>query len=85
MEKFVIEISRKWHNPAVQINIGQDGMWEKMKLEDFKKALVKEIGSVRWTVKQATFEAQVNQAFDRVIKEIMGLTKSVANDIPIGK
>lgn len=85
MDNFVLEISRKWHNPQVLINVGKDGLWEKMALNDFKAALIKEIGSVRWTWKQETLEAQVNKAFDNVIREIMGMTRSVATHIPVGK
>lgn len=85
MEKNFIEVSRKWHNPQVHINVGIDGMWEKMGLEDFKKAIVREIGSVRWIAKQDTFEKQVDQAFENVIREIMGLTRSVAQHIPVDR
>jgi uncharacterized protein YggL (DUF469 family) len=41
-----------------------------MNLEDFQVALIKEIGSIRWTFKQATFEKKVDEAIKRVINGI---------------
>lgn len=65
-----ITISRKWNNPKIEINIATDSIELKMDIEDFKKALLEEIGSVKFVFRQNTFEKVVDDAFEEVLAEI---------------
>lgn len=65
-----VTISRYWDNPQIETIISNDGIGLSIRLNDFAKALIKEIGSVAWTFKQVTFEKQVSDAIQVVLSKI---------------
>jgi len=69
-DKTLITIGRFWKNTQILHRVWGDGISLSISLEDFQIALVKEIGSIRWTFRQATFEKQVSEAFKRVIQGV---------------
>lgn len=62
-----ITISRKWHNPKIESLITNKEISLSISMEDFIKALKAEIGSVRWVVKQNTFETMLDAAIKKVL------------------
>lgn len=69
-EKTVITISRRWDNPAIKTVINKQGISLEIDIEDFKTALLREIGSVMLVFRQSTFEVIVDKAFENVIEGI---------------
>ena len=65
-----LTISRYWNNPQIETIITNDSIGLSIGLNDFAAALTKEIGSVMWTFKQATFEKQVSNAIQVVLSKI---------------
>ena len=54
----------------IQVEIVQGDIEHRLPLADFKAALLKEIGSVTFTVTRAQFERKVSSAIDVVIQRI---------------
>ncbi len=69
-DKTVITISRLWHNPEIRTVLSKQGISLEMDIEDFKTALLKEIGSVMTVFRRSTFEAIVDKAFENIIEGI---------------
>lgn len=70
MNKEMITISRYWNNPQIKIVVTNESMTLSMPLDDFVDAVYQEIGSVRWIVRDATFEARMLQAVKNVIAKV---------------
>jgi hypothetical protein len=75
--KYSVTISRKWHNPEVKTmvfscnEIGENLFIRlEVSMDDFIKALKKEVGPVRWIFTQKKFETRLNEALERVLEEI---------------
>ena len=48
MDKQLVVISRKWHEPAIRIDVTTIGIGVTMTLEDFVEALGREAGTDLW-------------------------------------
>ena len=70
MNKVLITISRYWNNPRILNVVWGDGIAMSIDVEGFKAALKKEISSVKWVIRKATFENMVDNAFNAVITKI---------------
>lgn len=57
-------------NPVITAFVQDDKARISIPLDEFKKLLVQEIGSVTWVVKDATFEARINTAFENIIRGV---------------
>ena len=57
-------------NPEIITTVNIEGITLVINIEDFKVALLKEIGPVAMVFKQTTFESMVNKAFENVIEGI---------------
>lgn len=57
-------------NPIITAFVQDDKARISLPLDEFKKLLIQEIGSVTWVVKDATFEAKINTAFDNIVRGI---------------
>lgn len=68
--KTLITVSRYWKNPKILNVVWGDGISMSIDIEDFKKAVKEEIGSVRWVFKNDTFGNMVDDAFKAVIEKI---------------
>lgn len=68
--KIALTVSRYWHNPQILHVIWKDGISLTMSLEDFKVALKKELGSVRWIFRAKTFESLIDKAFESIVSSI---------------
>lgn len=66
----IITISRKWNNPQIQTNISLEGIELMMSIEDFKIALLKEIGSITFTFTEKSFNKQLNDAINNILQGI---------------
>lgn len=75
--KTVLTITKKWHQPTFTYRIASEDMSAEVDLDDFIKALKAEIGSVTWTLKQASFEKQLDQAVADVLSGIKAESKKV--------
>ena len=69
-EKTIITVHRNWNKPKITTTLNAEGITLTMDGEDFRIALLKEIGPVAMVFKQATFESMVNKAFENVIEGI---------------
>ena len=65
-----LTISKKWNNPQIKTTITNEDISLEMNMEDFKKALKQEIGSITWTFKKDTFNKMVDEAIQRVISGV---------------
>lgn len=54
----------------IHVEVVQDGIEHRVKLAEFRELMVKEIGSVAWTITKKQFEKKVAAAVDRVIQRI---------------
>jgi len=61
---------KKKGNPIIQAYVVDDMAKIALPLEEFKKLLVQEIGSVTWTFTAATFAQRVDAAFEKIIRGI---------------
>ena len=68
MSKCVVTVSRQWHLPQITTSITGEGIAIQMSLEDYLTALEKEIGSVAFTFRQATFAKDLRAASVRVVQ-----------------
>jgi hypothetical protein len=68
--KSVVTISRHWNNPKIQTTITDESISLSISLDDFISAIKKDIESVTWTFKQATFEKQLDVAVTSVLEKI---------------
>lgn len=59
---------KKKGNPIITAHVVDDVARIAMPLEEFKKLLLAEIGSVTWILKDATFEEKVNVGIDNIIR-----------------
>lgn len=77
--KKAITVSRKWHHPKIEVSVTNEEIGLKMDIEDFKrilvneiaidlvkfkKAMLRDIGSVAMTFKRDTFEKKFTDALD---------------------
>ena len=69
-ERILVDISRKWHKPQIVTRVTSEEIGFTMGLDDFLKALQQEIGSVRWTFRDATWQKQYGEAIERIIHGI---------------
>lgn len=70
MAKQVVTISRYWHNPQIMTVVWGDGISLTVDLNDFKKILRTEIGSVRYVIKDSTFDSIFDKAFSNALAKI---------------
>lgn len=68
--KAAVTISKKWHNPWINITIDTEGIELRMSMDDFREALKREVGSITWVFKKETFDSQLDAAITRVISGI---------------
>jgi C-terminal processing protease CtpA/Prc len=68
--KSILTISRKWHNPQIEVAISNEGINLKMDMADFKEALKREIGSITWTFRKETFNQMLDEAITKIISGI---------------
>lgn len=63
MEKTVLTVSRRWSNPQISTTISSEGIGIQMDIDDFKTALLKEVGY--WLTK-----SKLDKAVEEIIKGI---------------
>ncbi len=68
--KELVTISRHWNKPYIQVNVTDESISLSITLDDFLSAVKKEIGSVRWVVKDETFELRLDKAVKSVLEKI---------------
>lgn len=68
--KRVITISRKWHSPHITTVVTDESISLSIDLEDFVKALIKEIGSVALVFTGKSFEKKLKKAVENVIEGV---------------
>jgi hypothetical protein len=54
----------------IQVEVVQDDIEHRVTLQEFRDAMIQEIGSVTWTMTRKQFEKKVVLAVDRVIQGI---------------
>jgi len=54
----------------IHVEVVQGDIEHRIPLAEFRDLLVKEVGSVTWTLTQKQFERKVSAAVDRVIQRI---------------
>ena len=64
---FHVCLYKRKGQPIITAFVNGDDAEISMSLDDFKAEMMKEIGSVTWTFKKATFEEQVDKAFEAVV------------------
>ena len=72
-----ITISRHWNHPEIITTVSNNMISVTMDLDDFKEALIAEIGSVATTFRAATFKDKVNKAVENVIERVKEETRKV--------
>jgi adenine C2-methylase RlmN of 23S rRNA A2503 and tRNA A37 len=65
-----VTISRLWNQPEIFHLVNDEGISISMSLENFIAAVKQEIGPVTWTFKAETFEKQVDEAVEKVVRRI---------------
>lgn len=75
---FHVCLYKRKGNPQILAFVRGDEAEISMSLEDFKREILREIGSVTMVFKEKTFRARVDAAFDNVVREIK---KGVASSI----
>jgi hypothetical protein len=55
-------------NPIITAHVVDDVARIAMPLDEFKKLLLEEVGSVTWVLKDATFEQKVSAAFENIVR-----------------
>ena len=75
---FHVCLYKRKGNPQITAFVAGDEADIRMGLDDFKRALLNDIGSVAMIFKAQTFQDRVDKAFDNVVREIK---KSVASSI----
>lgn len=68
--KELVTISRYWNHPFIKVVVTNDDISLTMTLDDLMEAVKQEIGSVRWVVKDETFQYRFEQAVKRVIEKV---------------
>ena len=68
--KELITISRYWNKPFIKVLVTDEDISLSITLDDFIEAVKKEIGSVRWVVKDETFEYRLMQAVKTVLEKV---------------
>jgi hypothetical protein len=72
-----VTISKKWHKPQITTVIDKVGISVSMSMDDFKKALLTEVGSVTWVFNNDTFASILEGAIGRVLYGIKEETTKV--------
>jgi hypothetical protein len=70
MNKSILTISRKWHNPQINTVINTEGIELSIPLDDFIQAVIQELGPVTWMFKDATFQSKLNSSINNVLQGI---------------
>ena len=68
--KEIVTISRNWNNPNIKVTVTDSDISLSMTMDDFIEAVKKEIGSVRWVVKDDTFEFRLLKAVKTVLEKV---------------
>lgn len=68
--KSVITVSRKWNNPEIKICVTNEEINLEMSIEDFKEALIQEIGSVSLVFTEKQLRERVTKSINNVIQGI---------------
>jgi hypothetical protein len=68
--KEIVTISRYWNKPFIKVVVTNDDISLSIPLVDFIDAVKKEIGSVRWIIKNETFEYILDKAVKVVIEKV---------------
>jgi hypothetical protein len=73
-----LTISRKWNNPQITANFTNEEISLSISLEDFKTALLQEIGSVTFVFKKDTFANMVDKAINNIMQGVKDESVKVA-------
>jgi len=65
-----VTVSHKYGSSTIKTIVSTDGVNVTMPLADFIDAVKKEIGSVTWVMKNATFEKRLDEAVDLVVRNM---------------
>ena len=68
--KEIVTISRYWNKPFIKVVVTNDDISLSIPLVDFIDAVKKEIGPVRWIIKNETFEHILDKAVKVVIEKV---------------
>jgi hypothetical protein len=69
MKNHNIIISRYWHRPKIDVFLMQNGIAIQLTVEDFVKAMSKEIGSPKVIFRQKTLEEKMIDAAAQVLEK----------------
>lgn len=68
--KSVVTVSRKWDNPNIKTTITDESISLEMSMEDFKTAMLIEIGSVTTILTREQFKKRFDSAVVAVLQGI---------------
>ena len=68
--KELVTISRHWNKPFIKVVVTDEDISLTITMDDFIDAVKKEIGSVRYVVKDETFEHRLNEAVKTVLEKV---------------
>ena len=68
--KELVTISRHWNKPFIKVVVTDEDISLTITMDDFIDAVKKEIGSVRWIIKDETFEYRLDKAVKVAIERI---------------
>ncbi len=96
-DKQFVTISRKWHNPQIEITLTNEAISLEMQMDDFVEALKKEldtekfvaaikesIGSITWVVKKETFGKMMDAAATEAKDALHGALEAAIERIVSG-
>ena len=67
VKKSVVTVSRRWDNPEIKTTISNESISLEISLEDFKTAMLAEIGSVTTILTREQFKKRFETALVNVI------------------
>lgn len=70
MDKEMVVISKQWDNPLIHVRVTNKEISLGISLEDFIEAIKQEVGSVRWIVKDSTFNLKLDTAVKSILEKI---------------
>lgn len=70
IDKMFVTQSRLWNEPKIKTLINGDGILVSIEMDDFKTALLQEIGSVAFVFTQSGFKKVVEEAITRVLEGV---------------
>lgn len=67
-------VSRKWHEPKINVEITDKVIGITMSIEDYHKALIAEIGNPSLIVTKKALETKMNKACKIIVEEMKNQT-----------